>query len=315
MTGAVRAFFISGFDWNGATGRATVVVGLVTVALITLAGPPISAALDGRLSPAQVMFVLSALVCVQVYGTMVRRLHDAGRSGWWILLAIIPYGPILLTLALLALPSHADGGQRHAPTLARRIGFVLACGLALVMLSRGFWTSHLIVSDSMEPTLIEGDYVSAATLTGAPGRGDVVLYTYDAPGDPTQIMRVIALAGETVSVADGGLAIDGTPVAMADGRETLPDGTSHAILPATPVAEALAPAEAEVPEDHVFVLADNRDRDGTLANPQLLATRMVPISRTRAEVTRVVLSSDDWRSGVLPWISAMRWPRVGRPVR
>ncbi|QQA43270.1 signal peptidase I [Pelagovum pacificum] len=313
LTRALRDFFIGGFDWNGVSGRWTVLVGMATAGLIILLGAPLSGLTNGALSPIQVIFVLFAPFCVQAYGTMVRRLHDAGRSGVWVVLFGLPYGLILLPLALLALPRKPDAPQRRKPTLLRRIGFAAACVLALTYASRAFWTGHLIINEAMAPTLQVGDYVGATTLFGHPRRGDIVIYSLDAPGDPLQIMRVVALEGEEVSIGPDGLSIDGVPVENSDSQETLPGGLTHLVVPATATAEEVQ--STEVPQDHIFVLVDNRTLEDTLSNPGTMEARLVPLERTRSRVLRIIASSESWQAGILRWGRDMRWDRVwSRPI-
>jgi uncharacterized membrane protein YhaH (DUF805 family) len=52
-----------------------------------------------------------------------RRLHDAGRSGWWVLLAVVPLGNAVLAV-LLALPSMAAAqtGRRVRMRPTRKSG-------------------------------------------------------------------------------------------------------------------------------------------------------------------------------------------------
>lgn len=311
--GAIRAFFVSGFDWDGAAGRAPVVVGLIAMGVIAAIGPTISSLIGGALAPGQVVYVLSALIVVQLYGTIVRRLHDAGRSGWWLLLAALPYGPVLLMLALLALPSGGPERMRRDPRIWRRLGFALACLLAVGMASRAFWTDHLLISDIMTPSLESGDYVAATTLFGEVERGDIVVYTIDAPGNPAHIMRVIGLPGETISVSGSDMLIDGAAATFEpDGegwREVLPDGTAHPVIPGGAMAPGIS---LTVPEGHVFLLADNRALDAAFASEARAAQHVVAEARIWARVARVLASSGSWRAGAFSWIDAMRWDRVWR---
>ncbi|WP_327116720.1 DUF805 domain-containing protein [Streptomyces sp. NBC_01341] len=41
-------------------------------------------------------FIYVVAVLVPTLAVFVRRLHDTGRSGWWLLLAIVPFGGIVL---------------------------------------------------------------------------------------------------------------------------------------------------------------------------------------------------------------------------
>jgi uncharacterized membrane protein YhaH (DUF805 family) len=58
--------------------------------------------------------VLYSLYCLAVLlpgiGVSVRRLHDTNRSGWWLLLALIPFGVIVI-LVLMALEGEPDANQ------------------------------------------------------------------------------------------------------------------------------------------------------------------------------------------------------------
>ncbi|KAA9007079.1 signal peptidase I [Histidinibacterium aquaticum] len=305
---ALRGFFVGGFDWDGSAGRGPVIVALVTLIAIVFASPLISSATGGRLSPAQVDSVLSALVLVQLFGTIVRRLHDAGRSGWWLLLAILPYMPALMLLALLALPRNT-GPVRRETKVARRVGLALTCLLALFLLSRFFWTDHLVEDETMSPALQSGDYVAALTLFRAPERGEVVIH--DTPGARDQVMRVVGLPGERVTQTDEGLAINNTPAGYASSgdavTETLPGGASHQILP---FAGGPASLVAEVPEGYVLLLGDNRPFDAAFASQARLSARIVPASDLRGRVVRIIASSDSWRGGLPAWVAGMRWDRV-----
>ena len=33
---------------------------------------------------------------IPIFSTSVRRLHDTGKTGWWLLLGIVPFGPIVI---------------------------------------------------------------------------------------------------------------------------------------------------------------------------------------------------------------------------
>lgn len=303
--GAARDFFVGGLDWDGMTGRGPVVVGLILMVLIMLVAAPLANLSGGLFTARQVDSALSSLVLVQLYGTIVRRLHDAGRSGFWLLLAILPYMPILMMLALLALP-RAAGNVEQGSRLWRRIGFFLAVGLALFLVSRLFWTDHLVEGDQMDPTLQRGDWVAAATYFRSPQRGDIVISRGDLA------LRIVGLAGERVAEGEAGISIDGAdvPVGGAPGAlfETLPGGSTHAVVPLAGGGSSLV---AEIPEGYVLLLGDNRAYDAAFASPARLSARMVPESHVRARVVRVLASSDTWRGSLPAWLQGMRWGRIG----
>lgn len=96
-----------------------------------------------------------------------------------------------------------------------------------------------IQSDAMSPTLRRGDNVFFRPPKGEIHAGDIVRFGWKA-GDPQQtILRVIAVGGQTVACCapDDHITIDGTPKDVG-------------LTPFGPV---------EVPEDHLWLMGDNRN--------------------------------------------------------
>lgn len=99
---------------------------------------------------------------------------------------------------------------------------------------------------SMENTIMVGDKVfiyRLAYLFGKPDRGDIVVFKF--PDDETQdyIKRIIGLPGETIEVIDGIVYVDG-------------EALEEDYLKEEPVGDA---GPFEVPEDHYFMMGDNRN--------------------------------------------------------
>lgn len=91
---------------------------------------------------------------------------------------------------------------------------------------RGKVRRYEIVEHSMSPELEPGDYVFAVAARRELMRGDVVIFGHpDRPGFEL-VKRVIGMPGETVTVADGQVHIDGAllpdPWAVGPTRD---DGT------------------------------------------------------------------------------------------
>jgi len=114
-----------------------------------------------------------------------------------------------------------------------------------------------IPSGSMTPTLEVGDRVVVNKWSyrfGSPHRGDLVVFTrpkgFDT-GDDDLIKRVVATAGETVTIADNRLLVDGVPL----DEPYLPEGT-----PTLPVGDHPCTTDAPcvIPDGHVWVMGDNR---------------------------------------------------------
>lgn len=141
--------------------------------------------------------------------------------------------------------------------------------LGLMVVARSSLANHYVVpSGSMQPTLEPGDRVlvdmsayglrlpfteTVLLARARPTRGDVVVLP--SPHDGTRLIkRVVAVAGDRVSVRGGHLAIDGVPAARGAGIERIgardvPVNLSHGGGP---------DVEVVVPAGHVLVVGDNR---------------------------------------------------------
>jgi transcriptional regulator with XRE-family HTH domain len=97
---AVRAGFLKAVDFSGTASRFE----YWWFFLFALMVAAVAAVVGAKVSQLVGLIVLLPLLAV---GT--RRLRDAGRSGWWQLLFLVPFGQVVV-LYLLALPgqSHVD---------------------------------------------------------------------------------------------------------------------------------------------------------------------------------------------------------------
>ena len=147
--------------------------------------------------------------------------------------------------------------------------------LLLALLVNVFVGEAVAIEDgpSMQPNLYRGDRMITEKISyrfHQPRRGDVVIV--DQPGDEvTLVKRVVAVAGETVEVRGGHTFINGQPVDEPWVRDFGGPGYGPQL----------------VPEDHVFVLGDNRpvSRDSRAIGP-------VPIDWVRGRVVLVYWPPD-----------------------
>ena len=144
---------------------------------------------------------------------------------------------------------------------ARAVGewsVVITVASTVAILVRNFVLAHFEVDgSSMDTTLADGDRVFVNKLSyriGDPSRGDVVVL-HQGTGDRDLIKRVIGLPGETIEMTN------------CEVRSTAADGGPSRVLlepyldPAVVTADRCGPAidVQTVPDDHVFVMGDNRD--------------------------------------------------------
>lgn len=122
----------------------------------------------------------------------------------------------------------------------------LSVALLAVLLIRTFlFTMIRVDGHSMDETLQDGERIAVTILDmklGAPNRRDIVICKYPGEEDHWCVKRVIGLPGETVECRDGVTYIDGEPL-----DEPYVEHLSY--QPFGPYT---------VPEDHYFVMGDNR---------------------------------------------------------
>ena len=145
-----------------------------------------------------------------------------------------------------------------------------AVGLALIIKAFLF-QAYYIPSPSMNPTLFEGDRILVNKLSyklHSVNRGDLIVFdTPEASGEDDLIKRVIGLPGEFVNVEEERIEIDGGLL-----LEPYLPLSSNIKSFATPVNCVNRPNEnygCRIPDDHVFVMGDNRSnsRDSRFFGP------------------------------------------------
>jgi signal peptidase I len=207
--------------------------------------------------------------------------------------------------------------------------------ILIVLVIRSFlFEPFRIPSDSMMPTLLDGDFIFVNKFTyglrlpvvhtkvvslGEPQRGDVIVFRL--PSDPATnyIKRLVGLPGDHIQVRGRELFVNGVLVPQQMngsyegprnegvharaiiGQEFL-DGAEHQVLyiPGRGAPEY----DAVVPAGHYFFMGDNRDnsRDSRYDD-----VGFVPERNLVGKAVRIWLNWD------LP--SAPIWDRIGNPIR
>jgi signal peptidase I len=97
-------------------------------------------------------------------------------------------------------------------------------------------------------------------------------------------------------------------------RETLPSGRSYPILDLTTIAEDNVPTVI-VPEGHLFLMGDNRDRSADSRFPAVdnQGIGLVPEENLVGRALVGMFSTDGSASWINPisWLTATRWERIG----
>ena len=123
---------------------------------------------------------------------------------------------------------------------------LLCCAVGVLVALRAFVVSPVRVDgSSMAPTLRSGDVVLVAAVQRTPEsveRGELVVLA--EPGGGRSVKRVVGLPGERVTLRDGVLEVDGSPLDEPYLHPRRLDGVFTALV--------------VVPSDAVYVLGDNR---------------------------------------------------------
>lgn len=125
----------------------------------------------------------------------------------------------------------------------------IALALVLAFIINSFIIVNATVpTGSMENTIMPNDRIIALRLSylfDEPQRGDIVVFKYPDDEDILYVKRVIGLPGETITIKDGRVYIDDSTEPLAD-----------EYIKETPYGDF---GPYEVPEDHYFMMGDNRN--------------------------------------------------------
>ena len=225
---------------------------------------------------------------------------------------------------------------------------VLAVLLAL-FIRTFFFEPFNIPSGSMLPTLQVGDYLFVSKtsygysrysfplgiadfkgrmMESDPQRGDVAVFRLPSNPSIDYIKRVIGLPGDRIQVKQGRLYINGEMVdrepvglqrvASPEGGnesimeyiETLPGGVMHQIYEESDSKELDNTPEYTVPEEHYFMMGDNRDNSQDSRVQKLVG--FVPKDNMVGRAQILFFSLDQTASIYKPWtwFTAIRYSRI-----
>jgi len=198
-----------------------------------------------------------------------------------------------------------------------------------------------IPSGSMIPTLLIGDYLFVSKFSygysrhtiafglpvfdgrimgKVPERGDVAVFKLPRDNKTDYIKRVVGLPGDTVQVVGGVLHINGKPVQrdrvedhvgrdglgretrVAQYVETLPNGRKHRIIEETDHGALDDTPVYKVPDNHLFMMGDNRDNSLDSRVPSMVG--YVPVENVVGRAEFLFFSLEEGTRFFEIW----RWP-------
>lgn len=243
--------------------------------------------------------------------------------------------------------------ERKEESATETLKTVIYAIVIAVLIRTFWFEPFKIPSGSMYPTLEVGDFLfvskytygyskhsfpfSFPTFSGRvwqdlPERGDVVVFKFPKDNKVDYIKRVIGLPGDKVQVKNGRLYINDKMMERKDAQtyiideyvvvkkkfteytEVLPEGREHQILEySDDVFMVDNTPEFIVPEEHYFMMGDNRDN----SNDSRQSVGMVPFENIEGKARFLFYSHDDtirWYNPI-SWISSIRWNRLFNKIK
>lgn len=240
-----------------------------------------------------------------------------------------------------------SGAMNEFVEIVKTVVYALLIALFLRVI---FFQPFTIPSASMEPTVVEGDYIivskwsygysrhsvpfSPPILQGrvfekTPDRGDVIVFKLPRDNRTDYIKRLIGLPGDRIQMRQGRLYINGakvpvkelSPVMMDSGygftrsvqrfQETFPNGKTFITYDFGPDGDVDNTGVYVVPEGHYFFMGDNRDNSLDSRVPSEIGVGYVPAENLVGKAQIILLSWNKGASLFKPWT----WFMDARPSR
>ena len=238
--------------------------------------------------------------------------------------------------------------EKKTETFKDTIKTIVYAVLIAVLIRSFLFEPFRIPSGSMYPTLEVGDYLFVSKYTygysrhsfpaslipfkgriweSLPERGDIVVFKFPGDNKTDFIKRVIGLPGDKVQVRRGRLYINDKeverkeigdykisefvirPELYTEYEETLPGGVTHHILEVSDHEPQVDnTTKVTVPEGHVFVMGDNRDR----SDDSRVSVGFVPMENLIGKARFLFFSHNDKGSWYKPWTwpETIRWSKI-----
>lgn len=226
--------------------------------------------------------------------------------------------------------------------------------IVIALLFRSFIAEPFsIPSGSMIPSLLVGDYLFVSKMSygyskhslplsiplikdrifySTPEYGDVIVFKLPSDNKTDYIKRVVGLPGDKIQLKEGRLYINnklvqrtfleefvmrdhfGNAVRYSKYKEVLPNGKEHPIIEMSDSAPNDNTEEFTVPEDHFFMMGDNRDNS---QDSRFIQVGFVPKINLMGKAKFLFFSHDDSASWwqVWKWPLAVRWSRLFNGIK
>ncbi|HYG27544.1 MAG TPA: signal peptidase I [Caulobacteraceae bacterium] len=244
----------------------------------------------------------------------------------------------------------ADAEKSAAQEVVEIVKTVVYALLIALVLRILLFQPFTIPSGSMEPTLLEGDYIIVSKYSYGysrhsipfspdlfegriferpPERGDIIVFKLPRDGRTDYIKRLVGLPGDRIQVRDGAVHVNGEPMTRKDlgvsavqtdygftrqvKRYLETQGThTYTTYDYGPDGEVDNTDVFIVPEDHYFFMGDNRDNSlDSRVPPESQGVGMVPAENLVGKAQIILLSWHPEAALFKPWT----WVTEARPSR
>ncbi|MDD4924397.1 MAG: signal peptidase I [Dehalococcoidales bacterium] len=145
--------------------------------------------------------------------------------------------------------------SNNAKSLLLEFVGILALAIALFLFVQAFASKAIVDGSSMEPNLSHGQKIlvnKVAYLFSEPQRGDIIIFDPPLSSENDYIKRVIGLTGEFVEIKNGTVYIH-----QSNGNILTLDESAYIVD-----SPDYNYTSEVIPENHFFVLGDNRNNSG-----------------------------------------------------
>ncbi len=215
----------------------------------------------------------------------------------------------------------------------------LSVAILLFLVIRTFAVEAFkIPTGSMEDTLLVGDFLlvnkavygAQVPFTGLrlpafdrPERGDVIVFEYPLDRKKNYVKRVVGLPGDTLAMVAGRLLVNGEERSEEYVQHIQPNGNyydpqfewqRYHLAPGIE-ASTYRPTRDDwgsiiVPADNYFVMGDNRDNSQDSRYWGFVDRRLI-----KGRPLVIYYSFDKTTLRPVPWLTEVRWRRVGNLIR
>ncbi len=114
---SIKSFFSNYANFKGRSRRSAYWWPVLFLTLMNLLIAGLDRALFESIQPIGVVWSLAVLVPSLALG--VRRLHDTGKSGWWLLIGLVPVVGSIILIVFFATDS-AKGKNQYGPSVKKK---------------------------------------------------------------------------------------------------------------------------------------------------------------------------------------------------